>query len=126
MTALALTALCLMAWADRAGVCASTRGEGGMMKYVDTHELSEPWAQRAWRIDFKIFTGHQPRISRLQARKRMLKIRREAALERALEASQREIDRLQREIVELRNEIGIINHANEEYSLLCDFKEDLL
>lgn len=75
------------------------------------HEWKAIWKQRKqWR---------EPRFWQK-------KIRREAALERALEAERRKNERMQSEIVELRNEIEIINHANEEYSLLCDFKEDLL
>lgn len=74
-------------------------------------------------------------------------IRREAALERALDAERRKVETLQRQRdmyegafeyackdvialkednAKLKSEIEIVNHANEEYSLLCDFKEDLL
>lgn len=68
-----------------------------MTKYVDTHELSEPWAQRAWRVDFQIFAGLYTAKTRRNARRRMWQVRREAALERKLEAAQRRIAELESE-----------------------------
>lgn len=75
-----------------------------MAKYVDTHELSEPWAQRAWRVDFRIFAGLSTNKARRTARIRMRQIRREAALERKLEAAQRTIEAQAKQIWELQEQ----------------------
>lgn len=75
------------------------------MKSVDTHELSEPWAQRAWKVDYSIFSGFRTNKARRNARIRMRKVRREAALERKLAAAQRTIEAQAKRIAELESNL---------------------
>lgn len=77
-----------------------------MTRYIDTHELSEPWAQHTWRIEYSIFHHrYAPLRRREKSRRIMLDYRREAALERKLAAAQRTIEAQALRIKQLEDDV---------------------